>query len=38
MRVLICRETVAAEWAKRIAPVAVHRLVAWGYRRVGSLG
>jgi short-subunit dehydrogenase len=38
MRVVICREAAAADWAKRIAPVAVHRLVAWGYRRMGSLG
>jgi hypothetical protein len=35
---VICREAHAADWAKRLAPVAVHRLVAWGYRRVGSLG
>lgn len=38
MRVVICREATAADWAKRIAPVAVHRLVAWGYRRMGSIG
>jgi NAD(P)-dependent dehydrogenase (short-subunit alcohol dehydrogenase family) len=38
MRVVICPEAHAADWAKRIAPVAVHRLVAWGYRRFGSLG
>lgn len=38
MRVVICREAGAADWAKRIAPVAVHRLVAWGHRRMGSLG
>jgi short-subunit dehydrogenase len=38
MRVVICPEAKAADWAKRIAPVSVHRLVAWGYRRFGSLG
>jgi len=37
MRVVICREARATDWAKRIAPVAVHRLVAWGYRRIGSI-
>ena len=38
MRVVICPEAHAADWAKRVAPVAVHRLVAWGYRRFGPLG
>jgi short-subunit dehydrogenase len=38
LRVVICPEAHAADWIKRLAPVAVHRLVAWGYRRVGSLG
>jgi short-subunit dehydrogenase len=38
LRVVICREARAADWAKRIAPAAVHRLVHWGYRKVGSLG
>ena len=38
MRVVICTEAYATDWVKRIAPVAVHRLVAWGYRRMGSLG
>jgi hypothetical protein len=38
LRVLICREAVATDWAKRIAPVQVHRLVAWAYRRFGSVG
>lgn len=33
MRVVICPEARAADWIKRIAPVAVHRVVAWGYRR-----
>ena len=38
LRVVICPEAHAADWAKRIAPVAVHRLVAWGFRRIGTLG
>lgn len=38
LRVVICREAHAADWAKRLAPSAVHRLVAWGYRRFGSIG
>ena len=38
LRVVICREAVAADWVKRLLPAGVHHLVAWGYRRVGSLG
>jgi short-subunit dehydrogenase len=38
LRVVICPEAHAADWAKRVAPSAVHHLVAWIYRRVGSLG
>lgn len=38
LRAVICREARAADWAKRLAPSGVHRLVAWGYRRFGSLG
>jgi len=38
LRVVICREARVADWAKRIAPSSVHRLVAWGYRRFGSFG
>jgi short-subunit dehydrogenase len=38
LRVVICREAVAADWAKRLLPVGVHHLVAWGYRRMGSIG
>jgi short-subunit dehydrogenase len=35
LRVVICTEARAADWAKRFAPAAVHRLVAWGFRRTG---
>ena len=38
LRVLICPETHAADWVKRLAPDVVHRLVERGYRRFGSLG
>ncbi len=38
LRVLICPESRAADWAKRLFPSAVHHLVARGYRRFGSLG
>jgi hypothetical protein len=38
LRVLICPETRAADWAKRLFPAGVHQLVARGYRRFGSLG
>lgn len=38
LRVVISREARAADWAKRLAPAGVHRLVSWGYRRFGSLG
>jgi short-subunit dehydrogenase len=38
LRVVICPEAHAADWVKRLAPVSVHRLVAWGYRRFGSIG
>lgn len=38
LRVVICPEARATDWIKRLAPAAVHRLVAWGYRRAGSLG
>jgi short-subunit dehydrogenase len=38
LRAVICREARVADWAKRLAPAGVHRLVAWGYRRFGSLG
>lgn len=38
LRVLICPEAHAADWAKRLFPAAVHRAVAYGYRRFGSLG
>jgi short-subunit dehydrogenase len=36
MRVRVCRETFAIDWAKRLAPAAVHRLVRRGYRRIGA--
>lgn len=36
MRVRVCRETYVADWAKRLFPVAVHRLVRRGYRRMAS--
>lgn len=38
LRVVICPESRAADWAKRFFPAAVHHLVARGYRRFGSLG
>ncbi len=38
LRVVICPESRAADWAKRIFPAAVHHLVAAGYRRFGALG
>jgi short-subunit dehydrogenase len=38
LRVVICRETVVTDWLKRIMPVQIHRLVALGYRRFGSVG
>jgi short-subunit dehydrogenase len=38
LRVLICPESRAADWAKRLFPAAVHHLVARGYQRFGSLG
>lgn len=36
MRVRICRETFVVDWAKRLFPAGVHRLVRRGYRRLGS--
>ena len=38
MRVVICPEARITEWVKRLSPVRVHRLVAYAYRRFGSLG
>jgi short-subunit dehydrogenase len=38
LRVVICAEARAADWAKRLTPAAVHRLVVWGFRRTGMLG
>jgi NAD(P)-dependent dehydrogenase (short-subunit alcohol dehydrogenase family) len=38
LRVRVCRETYAVDWAKRMLPSAVHQLVRVGYRRFGSLG
>jgi short-subunit dehydrogenase len=38
LRVRVCRETYAVDWAKRLFPAGVHRLVRAGYRRFGSLG
>lgn len=38
LRVLVCPEAHATDWIKRLAPTSVHRLVAWGYRRMGSIG
>jgi short-subunit dehydrogenase len=38
MRVLVCRETVVADWLKRLLPVQLHHAVVWGYRRLGSIG
>ncbi len=38
LRVVICREAVAADWAKRLLPAGIHRAVVLGYRRFGSLG
>ena len=38
MRVVICAEAHITEWVKRLAPVRVHPLVAYAYRRFGSLG
>jgi len=38
LRVRVCRETYAVDWAKRLFPSAVHHLVRAGYRRFGSLG
>lgn len=38
LRVRVCRETYAVDWAKRLFPSGVHRLVRAGYRRFGSLG
>jgi short-subunit dehydrogenase len=38
MRVVICPEARITEWVKRLSPVRVHRLVAYTYRRFGSLG
>jgi len=38
MRVLVCRESVATDWLKRLVPTSIHHLVAWGYRRAGSPG
>lgn len=38
MRVVICREARVTDWAKRLAPAGVHRLVAWGYRRFAARG
>ncbi len=36
LRVVIAPEARAADWAKRLFPSGVHRLVARGYRRMGS--
>jgi NAD(P)-dependent dehydrogenase (short-subunit alcohol dehydrogenase family) len=38
LRVRVCRETYAVDWAKRLFPSGVHRLVRAGYRRFGSIG
>jgi len=38
LRVVICREAVLTDLVKRLLPAGVHHLVAWGYRRMGSLG
>jgi NAD(P)-dependent dehydrogenase (short-subunit alcohol dehydrogenase family) len=38
LRVRVCRETFAIDWAKRLFPAGVHQLVRAGYRRFGSLG
>jgi NAD(P)-dependent dehydrogenase (short-subunit alcohol dehydrogenase family) len=38
LRVRVCRETYAVDWAKRLFPSGVHRLVRAGYRRFGALG
>jgi NAD(P)-dependent dehydrogenase (short-subunit alcohol dehydrogenase family) len=38
LRVRVCRETYAVDWAKRLFPAGVHRLVRAGYRRFGALG
>jgi hypothetical protein len=38
LRLRVCRETYAVDWAKRLFPAGVHRLVRAGYRRFGSLG
>jgi short-subunit dehydrogenase len=38
LRVVICRESRVADWAKRLFPAGVHHLVERGYRRFGSLG
>lgn len=38
LRVRVCRGTVVADWLKRLAPAAVHHLVAFAYRRFGSIG
>jgi hypothetical protein len=38
LRVVICPEARAADWAKRLLPASIHHLVAFGYRRFGSLG
>ena len=37
LRVRVCRETYVVDWAKRLFPSGVHRLVRTGYRRFGSL-
>jgi len=38
LRVMICPEARAADWAKRLFPAGVHRILAYGYQRFGSLG
>src|SRR5690606_27640858 len=38
LRVRVCRETYAVDWAKRLFPSGVHRLVCVGYRCFVSLG
>jgi short-subunit dehydrogenase len=38
LRVVICPEAHAADWAKRLFPAGVHRILGYGYQRLGSLG
>jgi short-subunit dehydrogenase len=38
LRVRVCRETYAVDWAKRLFPSGVHRLVRAGYRRYAPIG